>query len=617
MTTPLDPEAVAALKRAVEQLQRGYPQVAEALAREGLATAPSHESWLSVLALAISAEHRPAEALPIYIELTQRQPTVASHWSNLGNCLCELGREHEALAPLQRAASLGANHAAVHFGFARVYSVTGPARLGLDHIVQARRHDPEDLEFRLLHAKLLNALDEWELARREIDALLQAPLDTPQRVELAFLLLRGGIYTEARDLFSSVLRRVPEDVDARLGAIMALERLNQVDEATQQRSALAGQLDADASARLRDKLLQVDARLAARHGDHARAVEYLQALLAEEPADPSLRISLRFELGIALDKCGRPDEAMAAFSKAHAERRALVADDHPALARGDSLYVALDQPHVQPPAWLLPTDESVHPDPVFVVGFPRSGTTLLEQLLDAHEDLASFDEQPFVQRLVKRLYELDDSLQQALDAAGNEGIRAMRESYFRDVATVVPELGARRPVDKNPLNLVRLSLLPPFFPHGRVILAVRHPCDTVLSCFMQNFNAPSFAVAYETLESAAEMYDRVFAHWWQARDSFSLPVHLIRYEDLVGDTKGEAQRLFSFLHLDWNDSLLEFTERARSKGAISTPSYAQVVEPVNRRAIGRWLRYREHFSRSAMARLAPWIERFGYPATDA
>jgi len=611
MTTPLSPDALSTLRQGLAQLRAGNPRVAEALAREGLAATSSHPSWLTLLALALSADHRPEEALPLYRELTQRMPESSAHWSNLGNCLCELGREHEALPSLQRALALGANDAAVHFALARVYSVTGPARAGLQHIEAALREAPADLEFRLLYARLLNALDDWERARAEIDALLQSPLDTPQRVELGYLLLRGGIHAQAQELFDNVLRRVPEDIDARLGAIMALERINRIDEAAEQRAALAAQLDPASEQRLRDKLLQVDARLAARQGDHARAADCLQALLADEPADPALRISLRFDLGLSLDKCGRTDEAMQAFATAHAERRALVADDHPALARGDSLYVALDQPAIQAPSWLARPQDG-HRDPVFVVGFPRSGTTLLEQLLDAHEALASFDEQPFVQRLVKHLHERDDSLQRALDGLGDDGIGELRARYFDDVASVVPALGARRPVDKNPLNLVRLSVLAPFFPDARVILAVRHPCDVVLSCYMQNFRAPSFAVAFETLESCADMYDRVFAHWWQSRDGFALPVHVLRYEDLVADTEAESRRLFDFLQLEWDPSLLQFTERARRKGVISTPSYAQVIEPVNRKAVGRWEKYRGHFSARALASLAPWIERFGY-----
>lgn len=612
MTPPLNPEAISSLRHALGQLRAGYPRVAEALAREGLLSAPSHPSWLSVLGLALSADKRPDDALPVYRELTVREPGAAGNWSNLGNCLCELGREHEALQPLERALALGADHAAVHFALARVYSVTGPARLGLAHIVGALQQEPEDLEFRLLHAKLLNAMDEWEQAKHEIDALLQMPLDTPQRVELGYLLLRGGIHMEAQELFTNVLRRVPEDVDARLGAITALERINRVDEAVAQRAILAAQLDPSSELRLREKLLQVDARLAARNGDHALAVEHLQALLADHLADPALRISLRFDLGIALDKCGRVDEAMTAFALAHAERRALVADDHPALGRGDSLYVALEQPPVRMPGWLKLPEDAADRDPVFVVGFPRSGTTLLEQLLDAHDSLASFDEQPFVQRLVKRLNDRNDSLQLALDALGNEGVRELRKGYFSDIGTVVPDLGPRRPVDKNPLNLVRLSVLAPFFPHGQVILALRHPCDVVLSCYMQNFRAPSFAVAFETLESCAEMYHRVFAYWWQMREDFALPVHALRYEDLVANTEAEARRLFDFLKLQWDPALLQFTERARSKGTISTPSYAQVIEPVNPKAIDRWHAYRHHFSDRAMDFLAPWVERFGY-----
>jgi hypothetical protein len=444
--------------------------------------------------------------------------------------------------------------------------------------------------------------------------LLRQPLATAQRIELGYLLLRGGLYADAERLFAGVLHRDPAEPDARLGLITTLERVNRLDEAVQQRATLQTQLDRSTLLQLRDKLLQVDARLAARRGDHAQARNDLLQLLAEAPADPTLRISLRFDLGSALDKCGQPDAAMAAFAQAHGERRALVNDDHPALARDDNVYAALDDPLPRSrPSPVAATDDG-RQDPVFVVGFPRSGTTLLEQLLDAHPELASFDEQPFVQRLVKSLYAGAATLDQAMARLDGAGVQRARDLYFADVDRVRPNLGTRRPVDKNPLNLVRLPLLPPFFPRSRVVLAVRHPCDVVLSCYMQHFQAPSFAVTFETLDTGAEMYDRVFRHWWAARESVALPVHVLRYEDLVADTETEARRLFDFLELAWHPQLMAFTERAKAKGSISTPSYSQVVEKVNTKAVGRWLAYRHHFSEPALARLAPWIERFGYPA---
>ena len=150
------------------------------------------------------------------------------------------------------------------------------------------------------------------------------------------------------------------------------------------------------------------------------------------------------------------------------------------------------------------------------------------------------------------------------------------------------------------------------FPQSKVILAIRHPCDVVLSCYMQHFRAPAFALTFETIESTAQMYDRVFSHWYQNAEQLKLPVLEWKYEDLVADTEGRARALFEFLELPWHEELLAFTERAKNKGAIKTPSYTQVVEQVNARSVGRWQAYEKYFTSEAMRYLEPWLERFGY-----
>ena len=598
-------------QQALQALRREDIPGAERLARQALAINANSVPALVAFALALGAQQRGEEALPAFQRLVALEPGVATHWTNLGNCLCALGREADARDPLMRARTLGDDDEAVHFALARVYSVTGPARVGLEHIEQAIARAPAEIEFRLFRAKLLATADEWEAANEEVEALMREPLGDDQRADLGHLLLHGNLYAEALQVFEEILQRDPAHADSLIGAVMTLERVNRIEDSAALRTSFPTRLDAGALAKIDAKLMQVDARLASRRGDHAATREHLAALLSRPVHDPMLRISLYFELGAACDRLGLIDEAMSAFARSHAERAAMVDGNHPSLVRGDSLFVALEQPPLALPAARAAPDG--RKDPVFVVGFPRSGTTLLEQLLDAHPALASFDEQPFLQRIVRRLTAGGAPLQPAIEALDAEAIGWHRDAYFADVAGVLPALGECRPVDKNPLNLVRLGVIQPILPDTRVILAIRHPCDVVLSCYMQSFRAPVFAVTFETLAACADTYDRVFSHWWADRERFSLPVHTLRYEDLVADTEGEARRLFDFLSLPWQPELLDFTERARGKGAISTPSYTQVVEPVNARAVGRWQRYRKYFDDDILERLSPWIERFGYP----
>jgi len=191
----------------------------------------------------------------------------------------------------------------------------------------------------------------------------------------------------------------------------------------------------------------------------------------------------------------------------------------------------------------------------------------------------------------------------------------LRLHYFSLCQSVSPSLpnGARY-VDKNPLNISRLPMVQALFPDARIIVVLRHPADCVLSCYMQHFRAPAFAITMQTLDTTALMYHRVFDFYRTARGKLNLGIFELRYEDLVGDTEKVAKSLFQFLELDWIDELMNFTERAKSR-QISTPSYSAVTEKVNRRAINRWHRFETQFVESgALQKLQSWISYFGYEA---
>jgi tetratricopeptide (TPR) repeat protein len=605
--------AVQALPSAHGALARGDAGEAERMARAalGAAGATGAPAWSAVLALALVQQHRAAEALPLFEALVAAEPDVPEHWSNLGNCLCELGREVDALPPLQQGFQRGDRSAALFYALARAELAHGRPLPALTCIDRALGASPLDAEFLLFKARVLFAMDETERAADCLAILRDPGLPVALRVEAAEIQLNLADYAGAQRAFEAVLAEDPAQPSALIGLATCHERHNRLDAAHAARARVD---EARASARpeVASALLQLDARLAARRGEHALARARFEAVLRDPPRDPALRTHLRFELGKACVDMGDPAAAFEAFRAGHAERRAHVDAAHPNLMREDGLLAALDRPVPAFPTGVRDGADDGRADPLFVVGFPRSGTTLLEQLLDAHPGLASFDEQPFLQRLVTRMNATPAGYPGGLASMPAAQRRDYRAQYFGDVARQRPDLGVRRPVDKNPLYLVRLPLVAALFPDAQAVLALRHPCDVVLSCWMQNFRAPAFAVTFETLASTARMYDRVFRTYLGFRDAVGVPTHVLRYEDLVADVEGEGRRLFAFLGLEWRDELLGFTERAKSRGVISTPSYTQVVQPVNRRAVGRWQAWRPWFEGEVLDVLGPWVERFGY-----
>jgi tetratricopeptide (TPR) repeat protein len=597
------------LNHAFKSLEHGdFSRVLE-MAGQAAQNGPEALTWKMLKALALSLLKRPHDALPEYQNLCTAEPQNPAHWSNLGNCLCELEREPEALEPLQKALLLGATDPALHYGLARAYGVVGPLELARRHIATAIERAPDDAEFHLFKLRILQAMDLWPEARACSNHLLSIPLDEGQSADLGYLLFRGQWYEQAINQF----QKMPQDPDLKhdcnIGLVMTYERTNRLQHAKEIQAHLH-EAAMQHNPKLLDNFLQMQAKMAMRDKNFAVAKEYFERILHKPHNDPSLRLGLEFEYAAALDKCKQPDAVMQVMQKAHAQRRALVSKNHPVLQDSTEAFAVLDQAI---PAW-NPTchGNDEHKDPVFVVGFPRSGTTLLEQLLDAHPALVSFDEQPFLQHIVRRLTVEGSHLFDRIENLTQSQWLEQRRKYFDEVALVAPEKTTQRAVDKNPLNMVRLPALQNFFPNSKVILAIRHPCDVVLSCYMQHFRAPAFALTFETLESTAQMYDKVFSHWHQSAEQLKLPVLQWKYEDLVADTESRARDLFGFLNLPWHDELLAFTERAKSKGAIKTPSYTQVVEQVNARSIGRWQAYEKYFTPEVMKYLEPWIKHFGY-----
>jgi hypothetical protein len=262
--------------------------------------------------------------------------------------------------------------------------------------------------------------------------------------------------------------------------------------------------------------------------------------------------------------------------------------------------------------WLQLPAPARDASPIFIVGFPRSGTTLLEQMLDAHPGLRSMDERLYLAELadiaeerygLRYPHELD-----RLDGAQCDDLRT---HYWRRVAETVRLAPGQRLVDKNPLNMLHLPLLKRLFPNANLILALRHPCDILLSCYMQNFGLPAFMVMCSSLERLGTGYASAMRYWNHHAALLKPDWMPLRYEDLVADCDSTLRRLGDFLGLDDVSSMRAFDTHARNKGYIGTPSYHQVIQPLNSGSIGRWRRYADRFA-PVLPILQPVLDTWNY-----
>jgi tetratricopeptide (TPR) repeat protein len=354
-------------------------------------------------------------------------------------------------------------------------------------------------------------------------------------------------------------------------------------------------------------------------GQSASAEARLAPLLAGAKLKLDVRAKADSLLGDAFDAQGRFDEAFAAYTTASEELQRLNAAEYGGEGTPGVLEMA---------GWLLTRFEAADPDDwktapeapapapgdpashVFFVGFPRSGTTLLEQILASHPDIVTLDEREVLMDSTKSLFVSDQSLDRLSRLDAGEATE-LREAYWGRTREYCPDLAGKVFIDKLPLNSVRLPMIAKLFPTAKVLFALRDPRDVVLSCFRRRFGMNAAMYQLLTLEGAAAYYDAVMRLVDQYTAKLPLSLQYVRYENLIDDLRREAEGVCDFIGVPWDDSMLDFAKTARSR-EIRTPSARQVRRGLYSEGIGQWRAYAAHLA-PVMPLLTPWIDKFGYP----
>ncbi|MBM4197530.1 MAG: tetratricopeptide repeat protein [Gammaproteobacteria bacterium] len=600
-------------RQALLQLQRGDAAGAERLSRAMLARSPDRLDARATLGLALSAQGRPREAVAAFEELVRLQPDVAAWWINLGTFRRQLGQYDEALADYARAAALGERSGSFFYNVGLLHIDRGDYDSARQVLADASAAAPRDAPVRIEYAQCCHDSMRVEEAVRALHGweLLEG-LDAGHCASIALLYLTLGEQAAAR----AALARAEADPQPGAQALLRIaqfhERSNDVAGAE---AALARLRSIPEAAALGEDLELLEAQLAQRNGRLPEAVASF-ARLAAGCREPHRRHLHLFPLAKALDAAGRYDEALAALREAHAAQMLHVRRTNPGVAEQREPPLAITR-HGCDPRDVAAWDETDAPaaadSPIFIVAFPRSGTTLLEQMLDAHPGLVTMDEQPYLQQAIDRIGDFAVRYPSGLAALSREQLALVRERYWELTRRKVTLAPGQRLIDKNPLNLLRLPAIQRLFPNARILLAVRHPCDVVLSCYQQHFRAPEFALICRDLPTLARSYARAFDFWFEQAAILEPAVLEVRYEALVAAFEGGARAIADFLEVPWHDALLEPARHARERGYISTPSYSQVIEPVHGRSVGRWRRYEAAFA-EALPALGSQLGRWGYDA---
>lgn len=598
------------LRDAFAHIENGRYREAEQACLQLLAARAEDTAASTLLALSLQAQQRLDEAIPLFEQLAAAPDAGFEAFNNLGNALRDAGRNEAAERAFRSALQRSGEHAGVLLNLGLNALDLGDARAALHWLERALLQAPQDAEIRTYAAAA--AFENGELGKAR--ALLSRELhwrdvDVGVMAEAAWLQFRLDATAVAQDLLARALARDPGHPRALLRLAAIHERCNRLDEA----QAIAQRLstNGDSSPAFAEDLALLQAALASR-GSDTRTARALHEALLSSGSTTLHDANVYFSLARACDRDGDPAGAMQALERAHAARCARLRLRAPRLFAEVPLSSTRQRVDANSAAWETdPAAPDAAASPVFVVGFPRSGTTLLETMLDAHPGLGCMDERAYLQDLVDYMHSSGLRYPQDLAHLTPGQCAAMRAIYRERVSRHVAWNGSVRLVDKNPLNLLKLPLIRRLWPQARIVLALRHPADVVLSNYMQNFRSPVFVALCETLQSTARGYAAAMDFWLDQYALLGGDVFETRYEDLVADLPARARALIDFIGVPWDDAVLRPHVHARERGYISTPSYAQVAEPVNARAVGRWHAYAPWMT-PMQPLLAPYVDHWGY-----
>jgi tetratricopeptide (TPR) repeat protein len=476
--------------------------------------------------------------------------------------------------------------------------------------------------------------DEALALLRQLKATL--PPNVPVLRAIGLTLLRLDRLEDAVAEFDEALAVDPCAADVLAHRAMALTALSRIGDARRDFEAAAAIDPTNVVA------LNGLAGLALRRGEAAEARRLADLSLAQKPGLPSARLTVAGAdlsegrsmdaeqaarkvigdneadvkdravafglLGESLDAQRRFEEAFAAWSEANTllreAYRSAFEGGPGTLSLVRSLTAALRNRKVAAPA--LPTTCPARQH-AFLLGFPRSGTTLLEQALEEHPDIVTMPERDCLVE-GSRQWLADGARLEALCAAGHAELEPYRDSYWARVRAEGIDAAGRVFVDKNPFNSFRLPLIARLFPGARILLAERDPRDVVLSCFRHRFQMSPAAWQLLTLEGAAALYDAAMELAEVSEATFALKVHRMALESVVADFDGETARICEFLGVEWTPRLRDFGANAGARD-VATPSGPQLVRGLNARGIGKWRNYERQLA-PVLPLLAPWIERF-------
>jgi len=512
------------------------------------------------------------KAVDFFTQATALCPNEQNYHNNLGVALLDLGRLDDAISAFEKVLEIDPDYIDASFNLGNVALNNKDLKRAEALFLQVLKQNPD-------HVGALNNLGRL--------------LKESKRREQALRPLKRAVALQ------------PNDIKALQNLVDCLENLSLLDDADGVCKQLLKLQPNDAMG------LLLKSKLLRRSGDVKASIELLEKL-ERTSIHPEIKTRVRYALGQGYDLDGCSELAFKSFLKGN---RDVIERSGVTGVENNIFYQVVKREQ----RWFTAEKLGglavhIHKKnrlpPAFMVGFPRSGTTLFERMLDAHPQVVTTGEKSPLAH-VKQMMEKESDYPDVLNSACQQQIDGWRDAFYSFAETEIGDaINDRLLVDKMPLNIVDLGLIQILFPDARVIVSIRDPRDVCLSCFMQNFDANAAMVNFTSLASTVELYSAVMNLWLHYKQYSKLHLMDYKYEDLIADYESVVRRSVQFLGLSWDDAILDYRDKAIGRD-ISTPSYEDVVEPLYKRANGRWQRYLGPLQ-NYLDQLEPFVKAFGY-----
>jgi Tfp pilus assembly protein PilF len=453
----------------------------------------------------------------------------------------------------------------------------------------------------------LDQIPEARAAFERSAALEPATALTHYRIGLA--LAMGGDHQGARAKYKRVLELDPNHVEAlsSLASIAAREGDGEAARSLAERALALEPRQPTA----RVALAQLDVS----EKNFGSAETRLKHLLADGTLTADARPAVLGLLGDSLDGQKQYADAFAAYSQENHElrqlnRRRFAGNQGADAARNLVGYFERERAE----RWRAPDDGGHFADApaqhVFLLGFMRSGTTLLEQVLASNPQITALEEKGLLNGLGAQFLTGPEPLESLAKISANEAME-LRRHYWHRVRQFLPDIGGKVFVDKQPLNTTKLPIIAKLFPRAKILFALRDPRDVVFSCFRRHFKVNVTMYEFLSLEDSARFYSSIMRLEEVLRPLLGLDLLEHRYEAMVEDFEGRVRAVCDFIGVEWNDTMRTFNKSAPVMD-LRSPSAIQVRKPLYGEGVGQWRRYHAQLQ-PIFPILKPWVEKFGYP----